>query len=108
MSKLIIDMTMPKNCGECRFCDGASEKYVCIARYSIALSIRSMNVTRPDWCPIKGELPDEHGDLVSRDEVKQKMIYYGFRSIDMTATEFCEDELTAIIAAERKDDELSC
>jgi hypothetical protein len=61
--------------------------------------------TKPADCPIKGVLPDEHGDLVDRDEVKQKMIHYGFRAIDMTATEFCEDELQTVIAAERKDDE---
>jgi hypothetical protein len=30
------------------------------------------NGTRPDWCPIKGVLPDEHGDLVDYDEVEKE------------------------------------
>lgn len=34
-------------------------------------------------------------DLVSREEVKERMIHYGFTAPDMTVTEFVEDELHA-------------
>lgn len=78
---------------------------VCATKHDQTIDKMMLRVGRPSWCPIVGVLPDEHGDLVDRDEVKKKMIHYGFRAIDMTATEFCEDELQTVIAAERKDDE---
>ena len=97
---LIIDMTMPSRCGECPLF------YMDIVTCTVTgKDCTEYGAERPSWCPIKGELTDEHGDLVDRDEVKQKMIHYGFSAIDMTATEFCEDELQTVIAAERKDDE---
>jgi len=36
--------------------------------------------------------------LIDADEAKKKMIYYGFTSPDMTATEFIEDECETIDA----------
>ena len=106
MSKLIVEMEYPKNgCSECRlkykkrgyggvfYCFN----HLCVDKWTYG---RTQNGDRPSWCPICGVLPEEHGDLVDRDEVKQKMIHYGFRAIDMTATEFCEDELQTVIAAE--------
>jgi hypothetical protein len=102
---LIIDMPMPVkewNCLDCKaLCVDMIRHYCGITKKTID-TLKNMRA-RPDWCPIKGELPDEHGDLIDRDEVKQKMIHYGFHAIDMTATEFCEDELRTVIAAERKD-----
>ena len=34
-------------------------------------------------------------EYIERDTIKEKMIYYGFKSPDMTVTEFVEDELPA-------------
>lgn len=112
MSKLIVEMGMPICCADCPCC-------ICLngmkPAYCKAVMVDDDNIVdglmwretdpnnRPSWCPIKGVLPDEHGDLVDRDEVKQKMIHYGFSAIDMTATEFCEDELQTVIAAERSE-----
>lgn len=107
MSKLIVEMDMPYRC-PCGFAEDNNGWYApCFAYYGEPEREKDFddcieNGTRPDWCPIVGVLPDEHGDLIDRDEVKQKMIHYGFHAIDMTATEFCEDELQTIIAAERK------
>lgn len=62
MSKLIVEMEMPAGCANCpmgdddsRFCK-AAKKYIPM-------------LGRPSWCPIKGVLPEEHGDLVDRDEL---------------------------------------
>ena len=51
-------------------------------------------------CPIICELPDTHGNLVDVNEVKEKLIQYGFTAPDMTVTEFIEDELTVVVEAE--------
>ena len=46
------------------------------------------------------EVPTPHGALVDINEVKNKMLKYGFKAPDMTVTEFIEDELTIILEAE--------
>ena len=46
------------------------------------------------------ELPDKHGNLVDVNEVKEKLLKYGFSAPDMTVTEFIEDELTTVVEAE--------
>lgn len=102
MSRLIIEMEMPKipqNCGECKFHKPLYHTQYCVLEGKNCAPWK----TKKDWCPIKGVLPEQHGDLIDRDEVKQKMIHYGFSAIDMTATEFCEDELQTVIAAERSE-----
>ena len=43
------------------------------------------------------EVPTPHGALVDINEVKNKMLKYGFKAPDMTVTEFIEDELTIIL-----------
>ena len=68
MSKLIVEMEMPKNCMECAFSTGCSfcEGYddVCVlaprdAEYKWNFSVGIKPSERPSWCPIVGELPDE-------------------------------------------------
>ena len=51
-------------------------------------------------CPIVAELPDKHGNLVDVNEVKEKLLKYGFSAPDMTISEFVEDELTVVVEAE--------
>jgi hypothetical protein len=64
-----------------------------------------------DKCPIKGVLPDEHGDLIDRDKAKDAFdsSFLTFRMKDgETMRGFYQRtiaELPTVIAAERKDDE---
>lgn len=105
MSKLIVEMPAPKACP----CELAIEIegnfYPCFAYYgvverAIEFDYCVANVTRPDWCPICGVLPDEHGDLIDRNYLLK--FFDGINNcIDK------EDVLSAnaVIAAERTDDE---
>ena len=78
MTKLIVEMEMPKSCP----CELATEidgnfYYPCFAYYGAVSRAKEFddcmeNGTRPDWCPIKGMLPKEHGDLVDYDEVEKE------------------------------------
>jgi hypothetical protein len=103
MSKLIVEMGMPENCYECHFstdcsfCEGYDD--VCVlapkdAVYKWNFSDGIKPSARPSWCPIKGVLPEEHGDIVDIDLV-------GVNYFD----EIEYDNDAVIIAAERKDDE---
>lgn len=74
--KLIIDMQMPNNCSECplaqfdygRFCG-----WVVHCKNGMKSVEREIaDNGRPDWCPIVGALPNEHGDLVDYDEVEKE------------------------------------
>jgi hypothetical protein len=117
---LIIDMPMPKNCPECHFsttcsfCEGYDD--VCVlapkdAVYKWNFSDGIKPSARPSWCPIKGVLPDEHGDLIDRDKAKDAFdsSFLTFRMKDgETMRGFYQRtiaELPTVIAAERKDDE---
>ena len=95
MSEVIVRMEkVPKNCddscwgflsGECPWSDHV-DGY-------------TMNGVRPRNCPIKGVLPEEHGDLIDRDA-----LFLKYRE----QYDFIDEEdilnAKAIIAAERKDD----
>ena len=106
--KLIVEMEMPTGCANCpmgdddsRFCK-AAKKYIPM-------------LGKPSWCPIKGELPDEHGDLIDRDALYMKINSHSTERPDLTyrmglITEkhICLDDICrakAVIKAERKDDE---
>lgn len=98
--KLIVEIEMPTGCANCpmgdddsRFCK-AAKKYIPM-------------LGKPSWCPIKGELPDEHGDLIDRDELlKRKGNCYDADGHLLYAVGTGEIlQIKPIIAAERKDDE---
>lgn len=78
MSKLIVEMEMPSICCECVLCvllDNSGRGY-CKAVKGNAM-FREMELDpnkRPSWCPIEGVLPDEHGDLIDMDEVKNEIM----------------------------------
>lgn len=110
MSKLIVEMEMPKNCPECHFstacsfCEGYDD--ICVlapkdAEYEWNFSDGVKPTERPTWCPIKGVLPETHGDLIDRDELKENFIIGDF--IGDYAREKI-DAAPTVIAAERKDD----
>ena len=58
MSKLIVEMEMPKNCHECEAqCVSALYGRICgMTRKNIMPFLDKPN--SPDWCPIVGVLPD--------------------------------------------------
>lgn len=66
---IVINMKMPTSCGECRFCDYSGDYPRCMLTdeqkgYTFKLYEKMM-----DKCPIVGEIPNEHGDLIDRDEL---------------------------------------
>ena len=100
---LIIDMPMPRGCAECplKTFGGACS----IPVFGNGVNYKPFE-ERPDWCPIKGVLPDEHGDLIDREILLQT-----FQNADYeTYNDYCEafdtvESAEIVIAAERKDDE---
>ena len=97
--KLIVEMEMPTRCINC----GVRlkyKRYVCGLQQDIA---EDLNPLMGDMaCLIKGVLPEDHGDLIDRDELKEK--FCDDDAIDNYAREYI-DAAQIIIAAERKDDE---
>lgn len=119
--KLIVEMEMPKAC-PCELATEIEENfYPCFAYYGVVeraveFDYCVANVTRPDWCPIKGVLPEEHGDLIDRDEVKNELLKRmpmlcmtasGDNPVVCTRQEmlYLISRAKAVIAAERKDDD---
>ena len=105
---LIIDMPIPVkewNCLDCKaLCVDMLRHYCGITKKTID-TLKNMRA-RPDWCPIKGVLPEEHGDLVDRDALLETCIYY---YIDPNKSAVDADniqDMPVIIAAERKEDEV--
>lgn len=81
MSAIVEGVSMVRHCGECELNKLNWDRCHQILR----------------GCPIIGEMPDKHGDLVDKDEVKEMLLKYGFHAPDMTVTEFVEDCLTVIV-----------
>jgi hypothetical protein len=108
MSKLIIEMEMPKRCGACK----CRHVEFDIDRVAVFCAIMDNEFVDdpdsiPSWCPIKGELPDEHGDLIDRDALL-KHVYTMKAPIgaEVTIVDACYiTHAEAVIAAERKDDD---
>ena len=120
MSKLIVEMEMPKNCMECAFstgcsfCEGYDDHCVLAPRdaeYKWNFSDGIEPSERPSWCPIDGVLPEQHGDLIDKETAKNAFdsSFLTFRMKDgETMRGFYQrtiDELPVLIAAERKDDD---
>lgn len=113
---LIVDMKMPERCGACP-CRHVEFDIDRVAVFCALLDNEFVEDpdSIPTWCPIKGVLPDEHGDLIDRDvsiqtfKCIEEAPYSGFDGQeafyapeDVVATLLCQD---VVIAAERKDDE---
>lgn len=110
MTKLIVEMDMPKSCpcdligvGYAMWCSAASGIPKRVAEYDECVK----NGTRPDWCPIVGVLPDKHGDLIDRDETFHAAQPQGCTDEHWAETTLGRVVLGAktIVAAERKEDE---
>lgn len=97
MTKLIVEMEMPRNCAECPFVTPYS-RCVFLGGYAIDENKRA------DCCPIKGKMPDEHGDLIDR-----SLLCADLAGVILSHRGLCIAEVIArqpvIIEAERKDDE---
>ena len=66
---LIIEGEMPKGCLACPL------KLYCPVFQKLHFGERLAMLDdnrRIEGCPIKGEIPDKHGDLIDRDEIKLK------------------------------------
>lgn len=110
---LIIDMPMPVkewNCLDCKaLCVDMLRHYCGITKKTID-TLKNMRA-RPDWCPIKGVLPDEHGDLIDRDIMYKEIELWKSTATDTITMCFLYHverllmSIRPIIAAERKDDE---
>lgn len=106
MSKLIVEMDMPK---ACRWDEDGKTKRCPIAEWGGACAVTKMFEpsfdNRPSWCPICGVLPDEHGDLIDRDALLETCIYYNIDQNHAAVDADNIQDMPVIIAAERKDDE---
>lgn len=100
--KLIVEMEMPKCCWECACCD--TEYQYCVASRK---QLDDLN-ERPSWCPIKGVLPDEHGDLVDTDTVLWGEVLDSegiVLQVPVTIGDVIDGyDVPIVIAAERKDE----
>lgn len=111
MSKLIVEMEMPQAC-PCEFAYYSSHGIFrpCFAWNGIPARWSEVekcaeNGTRPDWCPICGELPEEHGDLIDRDALLETCIYYYINPNKGAVDADNIQDMPVIVAEERKDDE---
>ena len=116
MSKLIVEMEMPRNCDECVV------NYDC-AFCGITGSAFYGNTQMPNFapdeqklpdCPIVGVLPETHGDLIDRDafihkylafyteqERKKNLVFAAVEVKQQFADMICDER--PLIAAERNE-----
>lgn len=78
MSKLIIEMEMPKDCPICpmahynNLCEFIGCEVAPNKRYAIKTDkAYAESDCRPDWCPIVEVLPEQHGEWEIYDSYKQ-------------------------------------
>lgn len=76
MSKLIVEMEMPTRCYDCPFADGL----YCIASNQKAIPKMTWIKRKPVWCPIKGELPEQHGRLIDEAVFCENVVKYSHQS----------------------------
>ena len=114
MSKLIVEMEMPKDCPQCPMahynkldeftgCEVAAGKLFAATRDKAYAE----SASRHSWCPIVGVLPEEHGDLVDTDTVLWEVLdSQGIETaMSVTVGDVIEGyDVPIVIAAERKDD----
>ena len=118
MSKLIVEMEMPQAC-PCEFADSSSGIFTpCFAYYGVVERAAEFDKCarsgrRPEWCPIKGVLPEEHGDLIDRSALWELMCTYddyqgakGSHDLELIHRDsilFAIETAPTVIAAERSE-----
>lgn len=101
MSELIVEMEMPCNI---QYLAGLHGTPTCPIKKRMCKDANNP----PKWCPIKGELPDEHGDLIDADTVlwEEEVPDSEGIVVPVTIGDVIEGyDVQIVIAAERKDDE---
>ena len=101
MSKLIVEMEMNGIPDCCGLCDPLFT-VVCATKNDQTIDKMMLRVGRPSWCPIKGVLPEEHGDLIDRDALKKQCWQDDGFDLWVSHTEI--DQQPTVIAAERSED----
>jgi hypothetical protein len=106
MSKLIVEMEMPDNCKICPMvrmdhfgqirCGAQGGRIIHRKNFQV-------EIKRPSWCPIKGVLPDEHGDLIDRTSLYADVVGVILSHSGLNFSEVLARQ-KAVIAAERKYD----
>lgn len=106
MSECVVRMEMPQN----GVCDGCGAKFVdSLAGSVCAISKKFLGSSRPSWCPIICQLPEEHGRLVDVAVLKNKNMRKprGVSSYDYgaMATVFMDaiNDTPTIVPAERSE-----
>lgn len=72
MSEVIVRMEMPKDCYDCPMYDFAvyrGKSTLCCNAHFDLKPIPNNGNSRPSWCPIIGELPEQHGRLIDASTV---------------------------------------
>ena len=77
MSEVIVWMEMPTGCPHCPMADDDSRFCKAAKEYIPMLG-------KPSWCPIIGELPEQHGDLINREYAIASACYGLTRTIQTT------------------------
>lgn len=105
--KLIVEMEMPNRCAECDIVQKTKSGYRCpIASkmHGFSCVAGRGQLERPYYCPIDGVLPEQHGDLIDRDELLETCLYFMIDSDTSAVDANNIQDAKVIIAAERKDD----
>ncbi len=76
MSEVIVRMEMPKNCAECKL---QKPMGVCPITDCYAL-VDAWRDHRPGWCPIIGELPEQHGRIIDEAVFCENVVKYSHQS----------------------------
>lgn len=83
MSKLIVEMKMPKDCYDCPMYDFASYRgklTLCCNAHLDLKPIPNNGNPRPSWCPIIGELPEQHGRIIDEAVFCENVVKYSHQS----------------------------
>ena len=74
MSVLIKGMKMPEKCGLCDLFHAESPMHCTVVKGHKTVGA-PYGMPRPEWCPLV-ELPEKHGDLIDRDEVRDSVFHH--------------------------------
>lgn len=117
MSEVIVRMEMPT---ACRWNEGEKTKRCPIAEWGGACAVTKLFEpsydNRPSWCPIIGELPEQHGRLGDLDRLAKMVNFARIEAMQKGSDtnpywllgDIIAQAKIIVPATERKDDELPC
>ena len=69
---LIIKAYNPSRCGDCDLCELYTDMMTEESCYKCVVTTNVVDTEKKHYtCPIIGEIPDKHGDLIDEDEFRQ-------------------------------------